>query len=242
MKLDLEHLQLLSAGGSVNYIESLPTIGTNVNVIPDTAKNDSKNIKVASGTLILNTSTATTTKPTDIDTIPIQVYPQGHGISLVTSSGILTADISTFSTQVPTILTEGDADDTEPSTSFAEQFQVVTTSNILAGTSHAQTHGSDMLSVMMSPNDLSKSVILTAEQQQAILGEVIAPGAGGAQTLHITIPSVAASGRQGVVAGQSVDDGIVSGEQDGGDGQVRAIQVHLLNSNQVPVNKVILPS
>ena len=45
--------------------------------------------------------------------ITIQVYP-GHNqaISLVTN-GILGTDVTTFSTQVPAILTEGDAEDSE---------------------------------------------------------------------------------------------------------------------------------
>lgn len=144
--------------------------------------------------------------------------------------------MSTFSTQVPAILTEGDADDTEAAANFAEQFHVVTTSNILTSTCQGQTHSNDMLSVMMSPSDLSKSVILTADQQQAILGEVIAPGVGGTQTLHITIPSVAASGCQANMAGQ--EDNLASGDQDPGNSQVRAIQVHLLRSNEVAPDKV----
>jgi hypothetical protein len=136
-------------------------------------------------------------KTGDIDSIPIQVYPQTQGISLVTSSGILTADISTFSTQVPAILTEGDADDTEAAVSFAEQFHVVTTSSVLAGSSQiqGQTPSNEMLSVMMSSGDFTKGVILTPDQQQALLGEMIAPGVGHGQTLHIAIPHVATGAR-----------------------------------------------
>jgi len=44
--------------------------------------------------------------------ITIQVYPNSQGISLVTSN-ILSTDVATFSTQVPAILTEGDAEDSE---------------------------------------------------------------------------------------------------------------------------------
>lgn len=161
-------------------------------------------------------------KTTDIqDSIPIQVYPQAQGISLVTSSGILTADISTFSTQVPAILTEGDADDTEAAVSFAEQFHVVTTSSALSGNSQiqGQTPTNEMLSVMMSSGDFTKGVILTPDQQQALLGDMITPGVGQGQTLHITIPQVATVTRPLV----SASVGETTGERQGNQTEVQVI-------------------
>ena len=44
--------------------------------------------------------------------INIQIYPDNQGISLVTRN-ILSTDVATFSSQVPAILTEGDAEDSE---------------------------------------------------------------------------------------------------------------------------------
>lgn len=44
--------------------------------------------------------------------ITIKVFPSSQGISLVTGN-ILSTDVGTFSTQVPAILTEGDAEDSE---------------------------------------------------------------------------------------------------------------------------------
>ena len=44
--------------------------------------------------------------------ITIKVFPSSQGISLVTGN-ILSTDVGAFSTQVPAILTEGDAEDSE---------------------------------------------------------------------------------------------------------------------------------
>ena len=52
------------------------------------------------------------TKQAESQEIMIKVYPNTQGISVVTSN-ILPADVTTFSTQVPAILTEGDAEDSE---------------------------------------------------------------------------------------------------------------------------------
>lgn len=107
--------------------------------------------------------------------ITIQVYP-GHNqaISLVTN-GILATDVTTFSTQVPAILTEGDAEDSEP------QYQVVTTSSVLN-----QADGSAALDVLTSSSDFGRNVILT-EQQQVLLSGMLVPGVTANQAIHINM-------------------------------------------------------
>ena len=107
--------------------------------------------------------------------ITIQVYP-GHNqaISLVTNS-ILATDVSTFSTQVPAILTEGDVEDNET------HYQVVTTSSVLN-----QADGSAALDVLTSSADFGRNVILT-EQQQVLLSGMLVPGVTANQAIHINM-------------------------------------------------------
>lgn len=107
--------------------------------------------------------------------ITIQVYP-GHNqaISLVTNS-ILTTDVTTFSTQVPAILTEGDVEDNET------HYQVVTTSSVLN-----QAEGSAALDVLTSSSDFGRNVILT-EQQQVLLSGMLVPGVTSNQAIHINM-------------------------------------------------------
>ena len=107
--------------------------------------------------------------------ITIQVYP-GHNqaISLVTN-GILSTDVTTFSTQVPAILTEGDVEDNET------HYQVVTTSSVLN-----QADGSAALDVLTSSSDFGRNVILT-EQQQVLLSGMLVPGVTANQAIHINM-------------------------------------------------------
>lgn len=102
--------------------------------------------------------------------ITIQVYP-GHNqaISLVTN-GILTTDVTTFSTQVPAILTEGET-----------HYQVVSTSSVLN-----QADGSAALDVLTSSSDFGRNVILT-EQQQVLLSGMLVPGVTSNQAIHINM-------------------------------------------------------
>ena len=113
--------------------------------------------------------------------ITIQVYP-GHNqaISLVTNN-ILTTDVTSFSTQVPAILTEGDAEDSET------HYQVVTTSSVLN-----QGDGSAALDVLTSSADFGRNVILT-EQQQVLLSGMLVPGVTGNQAIHINMTQDAGS-------------------------------------------------
>ena len=106
--------------------------------------------------------------------ITIQVYPNSQAISLVTTN-ILSADVATFSTQVPTILTEGDAEDSET------HYQVVTTSSVLN-----QGDGSGALDVLTSSADFGRNVILT-EQQQVLLSGMLVPGVTTNQAIHINM-------------------------------------------------------
>lgn len=116
----------------------------------------------------------------------MQVYPQSQGISLVTTSSILSADITTFSSQVPTILTEGDAEDTDT------QFHVITTSSVLThpGT-HLQSQAvtSDTLGVMATPVDFGRSGILS-EQQQVLITGMMVGGATVDQAVQINLPDI----------------------------------------------------
>ena len=109
-------------------------------------------------------------KPTQ--EITIQVYPNSQAISLVTTS-ILSADVTSFPTQVPTFLTEGDAEASET------HYQVVTTSSML-------NHGDSStaaLDVLTSSADLTRNVILT-DQQQVLLSGMLVPGVTGNQAIH----------------------------------------------------------
>ena len=104
--------------------------------------------------------------------ITIQVYPNSQAISLVTTS-ILSADVTSFPTQVPTFLTEGDAEVSEA------HYQVVTTSSML-------NHGDGSnaaLDVLTSSADLTRNVILT-DQQQVLLSGMLEPGVTGNQAIH----------------------------------------------------------
>jgi len=106
--------------------------------------------------------------------ITIQVYPNSQGISLVTSN-ILSTDVATFSTQVPAILTEGDAEDSET------HYQVVTTSSMLN-----QGDGSASLDVLTSSSDFGRNMILT-QQQQVLLSGMLVPGVTTNQAIHINM-------------------------------------------------------
>ena len=108
--------------------------------------------------------------------ITIQVYPGPHNptISLV-NNAILTTDVSTFSTQVPAILTEGDAEDNET------HYQVVTTSSVLN-----QADGNAALDVLTSSADFGRNVILT-DQQQVLLSGMLVPGVTANQAIQINM-------------------------------------------------------
>lgn len=107
--------------------------------------------------------------------ITIQVYPNSQPISLVTSN-ILSTDVATFSTQVPAILTEGDAEDSEAN------YQAVTTTSVLN-----QGEGSSALDVLTSSAaDFSRNVILT-DQQQVLLSGMLVPGVTANQAIHINM-------------------------------------------------------
>lgn len=108
--------------------------------------------------------------------ITIQVYP-GHNstISLV-NNAILTTDVGTFSTHVPAILTEGDAEDSET------HYQVVTTSSAMLN----QADGNSALDVLTSSADFGRNVILT-EQQQVLLSGMLVPGVTANQAIQINM-------------------------------------------------------
>ena len=139
--------------------------------------------------------------------IKIQIYPNNQGISLVTRN-ILSTDVASFSSQVPAILTEGDAEDSEthyqvinvdpavfipqtigchhPETklkfiSFIYCCQVVTTSSMLN-----QGDGSASLDALTSSTDFSRNMILT-EQQQVLLSGMLVPGVTANQAVHINM-------------------------------------------------------
>ena len=121
-------------------------------------------------------------KPTQ--EITIQVYPNSQAISLVTTS-ILSADVTSFPTQVPTFLTEGDAEAGET------HYQVVTTSSML-------NHGGGStaaLDVLTSSADLTRNVILT-DQQQVLLSGMLVPGVTGNQAIHINMTRDGSSGME----------------------------------------------
>ena len=121
-------------------------------------------------------------KPTQ--EITIQVYPNSQAISLVTTS-ILSADVTSFPTQVPTFLTEGDAEASET------HYQVVTTSSML-------NHGDGStaaLDVLTSSADLTRNVILT-DQQQVLLSGMLVPGVTGNQAIHINMTRDGSSGME----------------------------------------------
>ena len=116
--------------------------------------------------------------------ITIQEYPNSQVISLVTTS-ILSADVTSFPTQVPTFLTEGDAEASET------HYQVVTTSSML-------NHGDGStaaLDVLTSSADLTRNVILT-DQQQVLLSGMLVPGVTGNQAIHINMTRDGSSGME----------------------------------------------
>lgn len=114
------------------------------------------------------------TKQAESQEIMIKVYPNTQGISVVTSN-ILPADVTTFSTQVPAILTEGDAEDSEA------HYQVVTSGSMLNN-----GVGTASLDAMTSNVDFPRSVILS--QQQVLLSGMLVPGGVANQAIHINMP------------------------------------------------------
>ena len=124
-------------------------------------------------------------KPTQ--EITIQVYPNSQAISLVTTS-ILSAGVTSFPTQAPTFLTEGDAEASETSERVN---QVVTTSSML---NHGDG-GTAALDVLTSSADLTRNVILT-DQQQVLLSGMLVPGVTGNQAIHINMTRDGSSGME----------------------------------------------
>ncbi|XP_048581693.1 uncharacterized protein LOC5518743 isoform X2 [Nematostella vectensis] len=201
MKLDLDQLQLLNVG-AVEYMETLPTT---LVTSPDGDKTALAACEQHSG----QAGKAG-------EGISIQVYPQTQGISLVTSTGIQIAEMGSFSTHVPAILTEGDADESEIPSTLTEQFHVVTTSSALA----SQTTAGESLGAMMQGGELGRGMVLT-DHQQVLISGMIVPGMAPGQAVHISLPQTAQTVVDGQIEmAQSSDDATLSQEGNSGSGKV----------------------
>lgn len=106
--------------------------------------------------------------------IMIKVDPNTQTISLVTGN-ILPTDVTTFSTEVPAILSQSGSQGSEA------HYQVVT-SNSMLNTGDTTT----CLDVMTSPVDFSRSVMLS-EQQHVLLSGMLLPGGTANQAIHINV-------------------------------------------------------
>ena len=113
--------------------------------------------------------------------ITIDVYPQNEGISLVTSNNILTTNMATFSSHVPVILTEGDAEESHSHCGITDHFQVVTTTSVLS-----QSDSTGALDAMATSADFGRSVMLS-EQQQVLLSGMLVPAVASGQAVPIKV-------------------------------------------------------
>ena len=102
---------------------------------------------------------------------------------------MLSTDITTFSTQVPSILTEGDEEDTDAQGHLTEQLHVVTTSNILSQAvgSHLVVQAAPVDAVATQCN-FEQTSVLRAPQQVLIAGMIVDSG-NADQPVSVAMPT-----------------------------------------------------
>lgn len=110
---------------------------------------------------------------------------------------MLSTDITTFSTQVPSILTEGDEEDTDTQGHLTEQFHVVTTTNMLTQSGANLVAQAAPMDVIAVQSDFERTVVLQTPQQVLLTGMIV-EGTNADQPVPIGLPSISESSPQDV--------------------------------------------